>query len=98
MPVITTEILANPKPAKHLNWVGVPIKDGEDYWGNKVNIDNPQNPSQQPHVGIPETLTGVPVSPQPKRDKRRTPMSQERRKALSEKVRAYWAAKRGKAP
>jgi hypothetical protein len=39
MPIITTDKLglnadvANPKPVRHLDWCGNPMKEGDSYWG-----------------------------------------------------------------
>jgi hypothetical protein len=56
MPIITTDKLglnadtANPKPVRHLDWCGNPMKEGDSYWGESkvqqkaVAPDAPKTP------------------------------------------------------
>ena len=48
MPVITTDKLglndANPKPVRHINWCGQPMKEGDNYWGESAPQPQPVPP------------------------------------------------------
>ena len=93
MPILTTKILgindANPKPSRGLNLHGHPMKDGENYWGEQTSPDAPATRSDAPTA----RFDAVPVSPQPRRRKRRYAWTAERRRAMSAKVKAYWQTK-----
>jgi hypothetical protein len=52
MPIITTDKLglnadvSNPKPVRHLDWCGNPMKEGDSYWGESKPQSQPPPPPQ----------------------------------------------------
>jgi hypothetical protein len=79
---------ANPKPVRHVNWTGQPMKEGDNYWGESAPKGD---------EAVPETEPVVRVSRPRKRRKPLGKMTEEARKAISERMRAYWSGKRSAA-
>ena len=88
--MITTAILHNPKPARQINWVGNPIPDGEDYWGNKIDQDAPPAISDAPTT----RLDSLGVSGQRKRGKNGSTWTLEKRAEIAAKVKAAWVRRK----
>jgi hypothetical protein len=92
MPIITTDKLglnadvANPKPVRHINWLGYPMKEGDSYWGKG---DTP--------VAVKEVAEDAPVVGVARKKRKRVFKSAEARKAISERMRAYWSSRRSAA-
>ena len=94
MALLTTKLLgettADPKPVHGFNWTGQPMKDGEDYWGNKIAPDAP------PAICTPcvARLDDAPLPRQPKGRKARYEWSTERKQAMSDTIKTLWREKR----
>lgn len=74
---------ADPKPVRHINWTGQPMKEGDNYWGSDTG------PAKAESVTKDE-----PVQRVIRKRRKRGLMSPEAKKAISERMRAYWSGKR----
>ena len=77
--------VANPKPVRHVTWTGQPMKEGESYWGES-------KPQQE--TATTESTSVQRVARPRKRRKPLGKMTEEARKAISERMRAYWSSRR----
>ena len=81
---------ANPKPSRGVNWVGNPMKEGDNYWGGNDNAPPAQQvvaqPDQPPDVvRVRRKAKGNPKA-----------WSPEAREAYSKRMKAWWQAKKAK--
>jgi hypothetical protein len=85
MAIITTNSVSNPKPVRPVDWTGNPLPDGASYAGGDVRFKD-----------VPQDAPPSPVKASPTRRKRTgIPQTPEQRKAFGDRMRAYWAKKRG---
>jgi hypothetical protein len=77
--------VANPKPVRHVNWTGQPMKEGDSYWG--------ESEPQEAKVEQVQTVA------RPRKAKRnQSAWTPERRAEYGAKMKAWWQAKRNSAP